>query len=666
MINQNFAWRNRLDRLVVARTESEAALMEMLELGMYVALLAPVRSGRSTLLRSLRVRFEAERPGGLFVLVRPDQSADLPRETFLQDFLGKLKHQLSARGIQLQSHGDDPYLSLKNALASLPTHTPDRVIVALDDLGRIDPRHLGTLLWVFRELHSQRADEGWEGPLGRLAVVVAGSRKLYNLTVGHENLLLSPFNVAEIYQLPDFSPLEMDQLLHKAQQENLVQITGRAAVVRELERWTGGNPLLIKAVLAASVQGGASIQPEQVPDLARAALAHDRTLLELWERLSADPDALEMAAKIYLHGLRPPANLEMAEDTVRIIYWLGLLTTRDGLFEPRCKMMEEFFSSRLSAHRPNGSSATAPSVAVPIKPSTQLETAPPVPIPSSRFPEATMPEGLLRGLAQGSGVLFVGAGASCAAGLPTWAELSQGMTDRILGTASSSHEREQLSSFIVGGGPLAVAQMLRERIGTFDYHQFLVDTLRRPVPLAPVHRALRRLPIRLILTTNFDKLLEKAYRLPDGDDPPVVISTPQLASIQEQKGHLVVKLHGDIDHPDTIVLTSDDYLAYFDRHQALRAFLEYQFSHRTVLFVGFGLKDPNFDLIFEEARRTLMHRGRPAYAVMVGTNPFEIERWKARGIHIIDLPTFDEIPPYLEALADRATHAAAQEKGASS
>jgi hypothetical protein len=259
-------------------------------------------------------------------------------------------------------------------------------------------------------------------------------------------------------------------------------------------------------------------------------------------------------------------------------------------------------------------------------------------------------------MAIGEGVLFVGAGASRAAGFPTWAELSRDMAERILGTARDVGEQADLEAYLRSEGPLAVAQLLRDRIGPYEYHRFLSEALRRPAPLAPVHHAIRRLPASLILTTNFDKLLERTFRLPDGDDPPVVVSTPQLATIQERSGPLVVKMHGDIDHPESIVLTADDYSGYFERHRAMRNFLEYQLSYRTVLFLGFGLRDPNFELIFDEARRILAGRGRPAYAVMVGINPIEAARWRTRGIHIIDLPSFDDIPVYLDELADRLSN----------
>lgn len=666
----------KLERLIVSRTSLEADLVELLEIGEYVALLAPVRCGRSTLLRQLRSWFQHERPEGLFLILRPDQTPELSRDVFLDDLLRQLRAQLPPSLRTLVLADEDPYLTLKELLQSLPEWVSGPVVVAVDDLGRVDIKHLHCLLWAFRELHSTRADEGWSSPLARLSVVVAGSRRLFELTIGHEDQTLSPFNIAHLYHMPDLTGPEVESLVRRAQQEGLVQLQRDLETLAQLRRHTAGHPALLKGLLGEVIQLGGRLNPEAVMDAAGRMLQHDLTLRTLWERLLSEPGAVFQARRIFQEGHRPPANLELAPEDLRFVFWMGLITDQNGVYAPRCLLIEQFMRARLESLEQNTSAeGTNPLVQPPVQPpnpnqppaqlNPQNPTRPvretdPTPRPSQpRFGDALFPEGLLRGFRAGDGVLFVGAGASRAAGYPSWAELCDAMKRRILHTAQTVAEQHQLEQYLTYNDALAAAQLLRERIGAFEYHRFLRETLRRPASLAPVHEALRLLPTKLVITTNYDKLLERTFRTPDGDDPPVLFSAPQLAQLEERQELSILKMHGDIDHPETIVLTADDYRTYFEQRRAVRDYLEHQFSYRTVLFVGFGLKDPNFELIYEEARRTLLERKRPAYALMVGNNPFESLQWQRRGIHIIDLSSYTELAPYLTELSQRITRSSA-------
>lgn len=698
----------RLERLIIPRAQAERELAEMLDLGVYVALLAPVRCGRSTVLRGLKSWFELERPDGLFVLLRPDQSPDLKKDVFLADLLSKLAFQLQSRRLPPPRNDGDPYLTLKSTLSQLPSQVKGPVVVAIDDLGRVDVRLLHSLLWIFRELHSQRADEGWNGPLSRLAVIVAGSRRLFELTFGQEDHTVSPFNVAELYHLPDFSRQESEEVVRRAQLEGLLTLHQDVETMATLRRFSDGHPALLKELLAEVVHQGGRLTPQSVQNAASQALQHDRTLFTLWERLLGEPAALEVAHQLFMEGATPPANLELATDAVRTLYWFGLITEHNGVYVPRCQLVDAFMRSRLEALaqqpaipvRTSGAQPTItqdplrisgghPSITAdplrtsggqPQLPPTQLTqpqlaqdnvrnsgTHPPVqpnatangqPEPlnhAPNFPDMLFPEGLLRAFRQREAVLFVGAGTSRAAGMPTWAELSAQMQVRLLQAARNNRERQDLHAYLQGNDALAVAQLFQDRVGLYEYHRFLTDSLRKPVKLAAVHLALRKLPVKLVLTTNYDKMLERTFRGEEDTEPRVLFSTAQLGSLQEHQDMTVVKMHGDIDHPESIVLTSDDYRSYFEHRKALRDFLEYQFSYRTVFFVGFSLKDPNFDLIYEEARRALQQRNRPAYALMVGNNPIESAQWGSRGMQIIDLQDYVEVPAYLDALVARIT-----------
>ena len=109
--------------------------------------------------------------------------------------------------------------------------------------------------------------------------------------------------------------------------------------------------------------------------------------------------------------------------------------------------------------------------------------------------------GLERALLDGECVLFVGAGLSRGAGLPDWGELVGRMV-RQLGVRP--HDRLD---------PLDLAQWFRERFGAAALAALIRGTFADPA-LAPrptlAHYLLMSLPVRYVITTNYDDLLERA------------------------------------------------------------------------------------------------------------------------------------------------------------
>jgi len=55
----------------------------------------------------------------------------------------------------------------------------------------------------------------------------------------------------------------------------------------------------------------------------------------------------------------------------------------------------------------------------------------------------------------------------------------------------------------------------------------------------------------------------------------------------------VLKVHGTIDQIDTIILGRSDYREVMHRSPAYQHHLATLFSTKTILFLGFGLTDPD-------------------------------------------------------------------------
>ena len=137
-------------------------------------------------------------------------------------------------------------------------------------------------------------------------------------------------------------------------------------------------------------------------------------------------------------------------------------------------------------------------------------------------------------------------------------------------------------------------------------------TGRRPRPTL-AHYLLLSLPVRQVVTTNYDDLLERALEALKRY-PVKVVRQEDVARTGRGDGVHVVKLHGDAAEPDEIVLCRDDYDEFFERRPAMALLLEGLLLNRTFFFVGYGLRDPNFRQVYSRIARMLREARRPAFA----------------------------------------------------
>lgn len=256
-----------------------------------------------------------------------------------------------------------------------------------------------------------------------------------------------------------------------------------------------------------------------------------------------------------------------------------------------------------------------------------LGLAPPDPLEPSAFAP------LLDALRQRRCVLFVGAGASAGAGLPSWKALMEHLaTD--LGvpfTGQDSHD------FYLDLAQWYVEEKGREALGRAVGRLF-DDAGARPT-LA--HYLLTSLPVRVILTTNYDDLLERAL-VALRRHPTTVVAQADVVHTSRPDGVSVVKLHGDAVREEGIVLTRDDYDAFFRRRPATALLLEGLLLNQTFLFVGYSLRDPNFRQVYSRIADMLQGAKREAFALAVDvsnpTTALAARQWKQKGLRLLVMP----------------------------
>lgn len=206
-------------------------------------------------------------------------------------------------------------------------------------------------------------------------------------------------------------------------------------------------------------------------------------------------------------------------------------------------------------------------------------------------------------------VPFMGSGVSVSAGAPTWSELIK----RLAGAARlpddlsvSLAERYD----VLDQAEYLHREFLRRRGD--DVHAFAEAVITEvDVPrygLAPA--LLASLEAEQAITLNYDRLFEIAAE--DAGLPRRVI--PGRSAAEER---WLLKLHGSVDDPDSIVLTRDHYLRYDADREALSSLARATLMTRRLLFVGFGMSDSHFHEIAHDVRRALPPG--PARASTFGT-----------------------------------------------
>jgi hypothetical protein len=209
--------------------------------------------------------------------------------------------------------------------------------------------------------------------------------------------------------------------------------------------------------------------------------------------------------------------------------------------------------------------------------------------------------------ATGSLVLFLGAGVSVGAGLPTWPALLRLLGER----AGLSDQLDALAEL-----PLVdQARIVESRMQSRRELAHLIATELTTNRFSLSHSLLAALPVSEIITTNYDRLFEMAAEAL-GPDRAVALLPDEVPN---HRRRWLLKLHGSIDRPESIVLTREDYLRYGDRRAALAAIVQALLLTRHMLFVGFSLTDDNFHRIADDVRKVVRGPGPAAPGQPFGT-----------------------------------------------
>lgn len=242
----------------------------------------------------------------------------------------------------------------------------------------------------------------------------------------------------------------------------------------------------------------------------------------------------------------------------------------------------------------------------------------------------SFPKPFLQDLAEGRCLPFIGAGFSLNAVIPAGKVMLD--WDNLGKKAAESLPEYQYTT------ALEALSAYCHEYSRVKLVEFLTDALLiTQIQPSKVHEEFCQLPFERIVTTNFDFLLEQAYGRVNRYCIPQIVEE-QLSVANASAGVLLLKLHGDLHHPNRLVVTEEDYDTFLARLPLLATYLSSLLIGHTAFFIGYSLDDPDFRQIWQVVKERLGVLRRPAYVLQVGAAPHAIARYERRGVKVINLP----------------------------
>ena len=204
--------------------------------------------------------------------------------------------------------------------------------------------------------------------------------------------------------------------------------------------------------------------------------------------------------------------------------------------------------------------------------------------------------------------LFLGAGMSSNAGLPSWKKLFEPLAEEIgIDLNNTSYQLYDIAQFYANNkGISQLHKKISSEINKIDETSETLDEL-------------TNIQCNSIWTTNFDKVIENNY-YKKGKRTNIIHSEENLVNVELNKNINIFKMNGDIDNLKHAIITKGDLEAYNEKHKLLLTFFKRELVVKCFLFIGYSFTDSLVLSCISELSQAFEGEHPYHYAIMKKSN----------------------------------------------
>jgi len=202
-------------------------------------------------------------------------------------------------------------------------------------------------------------------------------------------------------------------------------------------------------------------------------------------------------------------------------------------------------------------------------------------------PEPKLPNEIAEAAKAGNLVLFIGAGISRMVGHPSWDGFANEVVNQLVkNEVIDHHEKSLINALADPRKRLSIAKIIDDENGSkIDYKAiFSLDS-----EWSDIYDFINQYGCTFV-TTNYDKLITPGVSAIQPETEWRFFKRQDLLNVALDRKGAVIHLHGCVDDPKSMIVTTKDYLDHYMSEEVPR-FLTHLFSNKTVLFLGYGLEE---------------------------------------------------------------------------
>jgi hypothetical protein len=246
-----------------------------------------------------------------------------------------------------------------------------------------------------------------------------------------------------------------------------------------------------------------------------------------------------------------------------------------------------------------------------------------------------IPDSLVEDTLKGDVILFLGAGASTEGTSSHFEKLIDVLAEKCQYPSNMSRTLPKVCQYFckkMDAGKKG--RLLREIRRYFDFY---MEDDEAKNQATKVHKRIATIGLfKIIITTNWDVFMERQI------DVLPVVNDSDLVYWNDSRRQLI-KLHGCISQPNTMVMTEKDYESFLKKRldSTICTKVRDLMATKTFLFLGYSLKDSSFEALQEYILSKMGKYTRCSYAVLPNPTNEDIESAREKGIEIIPSKAFD-------------------------